>query len=293
MSRDRREGERRAARPTPEPSLKAGGAGEGGEAYGRPKRSLGQNFLSDPNTAAKIVAALAIAPGDVVVEIGPGRGALTPFILDAGPAAYLALEKDRDLAVRLAREHPGASVAMTDALRMDWRRLDRLPGARVIGNLPYNIASPLLWDLCAGAVAFARGVFMVQHEVARRLAASPGGREYGALSAWVGSFARVEYCFKVPPTVFRPRPKVDSAVVAVTPRPAAERPAEPAALSRLLKMLFSLRRKQLGGILKPFRGPELDAWLAENGVSERDRPENLSPPQLSQLSILLKKRLGS
>ena len=286
MSRERRVGSDNGAALPQE-------ARDGGEAYARPKRSLGQNFLSDPNTSAKIVAALGITPGDTVLEIGPGRGALTPFILDARPAAYLALEKDRDLAVRLAREHPGASVAMTDALRMDWSRLDRLPGVRVIGNLPYNIASPLLWDLCAGSVTYARGVFMVQHEVARRLAAVPGSREYGALSAWVGAFARVAYCFKVPPTVFRPRPKVDSAVVALTPRTAAERPTEPAALSRLLKFLFSLRRKQLGGILKPYGDVATEAWLAQAGIEPRARPENLSPEQLSQLAILLKTRLGS
>jgi 16S rRNA (adenine1518-N6/adenine1519-N6)-dimethyltransferase len=286
MSRERRVGSDNGAALPQE-------ARDGGEAYARPKRSLGQNFLSDPNTSAKIVAALGITPGDTVLEIGPGRGALTPFILDARPAAYLALEKDRDLAVRLAREHPGASVAMADALRMDWSRLDRLPGVRVIGNLPYNIASPLLWDLCAGSVTYARGVFMVQHEVARRLAATPGSREYGALSAWVGAFARVAYCFKVPPTVFRPRPKVDSAVVALTPRPAAERPAEPAALSRLLKHLFSLRRKQLGGILKPYGDVVTEARLAQAGIEPRARPENLSPEQLSQLAILLKTRLGS
>jgi len=155
--------------------------------------------------SAKIVATLAIAPGDTVIEIGPGRGALVEAILAARPGAYLALEKDRDLAAALARDYPEAAVANCDALRLDWRRLDRLTGhVRVISNLPYNIASPLLWDLCAGAGRFVRGVFMVQHEVARRLAAAPGGREYGALSAWIGNFVQVEYCFKVPPTVFRP-----------------------------------------------------------------------------------------
>lgn len=284
MSRDRRAadtGEREAA---------AAGAGE---AFARPKRSLGQNFLSDPNIADKIVAALGITAEDTVIEIGPGRGALAPAILASGPAAYLALEKDRDLAARFPVEHPGAAVALVDALRLDWGRLDRLASVRVVGNLPYNIASPLLWDLCAGATRFRRGVFMVQHEVARRLAAAPGGREYGALSAWVAAFVRVEYLFKVPPTVFRPRPKVDSAVVAVTPRPVADRPAEPQALARLLKTLFSQRRKQLGGILKAFLDAEHRAWLAEAGIDLRDRPETLSPHQLSELAILLKTRLRS
>jgi len=275
----------------PRPPVEDGAAA--GEGFARPKRSLGQNFLNDPNTAAKIVATLGIAPADTVIEIGPGRGALSGFILDAHPKAYLALEKDRDLAARLAHAHPESSVALIDAMRLDWTRLDRLPGVKLIGNLPYNIASPLLWDLSAGSCRFSRGVFMVQHEVARRLAASPGGREYGALTAWVAGFTRVEYCFKVPPTVFRPRPKVDSAVVALTPLPPDERPGDPAALSRLLKLLFSLRRKQLGGILKHFWDDEVAAYFAREGIEQRDRPENLSPKQLSGLSRLLKTRLPS
>ena len=264
-----------------------------GEAFARPKRSLGQNFLVDRNMAAKIVATLGILPGETVIEIGPGRGALSGPILEARPGAYLALEKDRDLAARLVREHPGVAVAITDALRLDWRRVDRLPAVRLIGNLPYNIASPLLWDLCAGAGRFTRGVFMVQHEVARRLAAGPGGREYGALSAWIGNFVRVEYCFKVPPTVFRPRPRVDSAVVAVTPLPPEERPDDPPALARLLKRLFAARRKQLRGILKHCFDAEVAGYFAAQGISEQDRPENLSPIGLRGLANLLKTRLDS
>jgi len=269
-----------------------GAPGQGAPA--RPKRSLGQNFLVDPNMSAKIVATLAIAPGDTVIEIGPGRGALVEAILAARPGAYLALEKDRDLAAALARDYPEAAVANCDALRLDWRRLDRLTGhVRVISNLPYNIASPLLWDLCAGAGRFVRGVFMVQHEVARRLAAAPGGREYGALSAWIGNFVQVEYCFKVPPTVFRPRPKVDSAVVALTPLPVAERPDDPVALSRLLKLVFSARRKQLRGILKRYWGDALEDYFAAAGIAPQARPENLSPRALRGVANLLKMRLDS
>ncbi len=270
----------------------ASGPGQA-EAFARPKRSLGQNFLVDRNMSAKIVAALNIVPGDTVLEIGPGRGALTGLLLEARPGAYLALEKDRDLAVRLRREHPEAAVAMADALRLDWGRLDRLPGIKLIGNLPYNIASPLLWDICASAARFGRGVFMVQHEVARRLIAAPGGREYGALTAWIANFARVEYCFKVPPTVFRPQPNVDSAVVAATPLPASERADDPAALASLLKLLFSVRRKQLRGILKNYWDSDLAAYFAANGLSEQARPENLTPKQLSELSKALKTRLAS
>lgn len=276
-----------------EPGSGAEAGREEGGAFGRPKRSLGQNFLQDPNVAAKIVAACGIEPTDTVIEIGPGRGALTGHILDAGPRAFLALEKDRELAALLARNHPRAAVALVDALRLDWARIDRLASVRLLGNLPYNIASPLLWDISACSLGFRRGVFMVQHEVAKRLTAGPGGREYGALTAWVAAHCRVEYRFKVPPTVFVPRPKVDSAVVALTPLPAQERPTEPAALSRLLKLLFSLRRKQLGHILKRVWDEEVAAYFEAQGLAGRDRPENMSPKQLSGLSILLKKRLPS
>jgi len=265
-----------------------------GESFARAKRSLGQNFLNDPNTAAKIVAACGIAAGDTVIEIGPGRGALTGLVAAAGPRSFLALEKDRDLAAHLARTYPSLAVAITDALRQDWSRLDLLSGnVRILGNLPYNIASPLLWDLCAGATRFARAVFMVQHEVALRLCAAPGGRAYGALTAWIASHVRATYCFKVPPTVFRPRPKVDSAVVAMTPLPLADRPGEPQALSKLLKFLFSKRRKQLGGILKPWRDAALDDWLAGQGIRLTDRPETLAPKQLAGLAEMLKLRLAS
>lgn len=260
----------------------------------RPKRSLGQNFLVDPNMSAKIVATLAIEPGDTVIEIGPGRGALSGFIVEAGPGAYLAVEKDRDLAAALRRTHPEAAMVNADALRQDWSRVDRLGApVRLIGNLPYNIASPLLWELCSTAGQFVRGIFMVQHEVARRLAAGPDCREYGALSAWIGNFARVTYCFKVPPTVFRPRPKVDSAVVAVTPLPAQERPEDPVILARVIKLLFAARRKQLRGILKHWWDDALEAFFTASGISPQDRPENMTPKAFCELSKLLKTRLGS
>lgn len=264
--------------------------GRTGEAYAPAKRSLGQNFLVDPNIAAKIVSRLGITAQDTVLEIGPGRGALSGAILAAGPRTYLALEKDRELAARLPLAHPGAHPALVDALRLDWSRLDRLPGIKLIGNLPYNIASPLLWDICSGSALFGRGVFMVQHEVALRLCAAPGGRQYGALTAWTSSFVRLEYGFKVPPTVFRPQPKVDSAVVVVTPLPVADRPDDPAALSALLKKLFSLRRKQLAGILKPYWTDSMPQACADLGIEGRDRPEVLSPKQLSALAKLLKTR---
>ena len=251
----------------------------------RPKRSLGQNFLTDPNIARKIVAALSIEPGDLVVEIGPGRGALTEFLLESGARRVIGLEKDIALAQSLARRWSDLSLVNADALHFPWERLCRLKNVRVIGNLPYNVASPILWDLARLALSFTRAVFMVQREVAGRIAAKPGTREYGGLSVWLQSFAVVEKLFVVGPSVFRPAPKVDSAVVAFTPKPDALRPRDQEGLAKFVRRLFSMRRKQLGRIL----GREISAgaknYLESQGLGLSSRPEELSP---QQIYILLK-----
>jgi 16S rRNA (adenine1518-N6/adenine1519-N6)-dimethyltransferase len=244
---------------------------------GAPKRSLGQNFLVDQNISRKIVAALEIGPGDTVLEIGPGRGALSGCIAAAGPGCYLAVEKDLDLAMALPGLVPGVGVTAMDALRLDWGRLAGLPRLKLAGNLPYNVASPLVWDLCAGAADFERAVFMVQHEVALRMAARPGCGEYGALSAWMGNFVTVDYLFKVPPTVFRPRPKVDSAVVRLVPRPEGERPADTEGVATFLKFCFSRRRKQMRRALKGLWTDEIEYLFEKYGYSPTCRPEELSP----------------
>jgi 16S rRNA (adenine1518-N6/adenine1519-N6)-dimethyltransferase len=247
--------------------------GSGGAPALRPKRSLGQNFLVDRNLAAKIVAALAVAPGDTVIEIGPGRGALRPFVAAAAPGRYLCLELDRDLAARLKREHPGLDVVAIDALRFDWTRA---PGALILGNLPYNVASPLIWDICA-AGRHARAVFMIQREVAQRIASPPGSKVYGALSAFVQAHAGVDSLFTVGPGVFRPRPKVDSAVIRLTPKPTRPDAAEGRLLSRLLAVCFQQRRKQLQKILRPCWSEALAATLASLGLNGRSRPEEVGP----------------
>lgn len=249
----------------------------------RPKKSLGQNFLTDPNVARKIVAALGIRPGDAVLEIGPGRGALTEHLMESGAGAVLAVEKDTSLAPQLKGRWPGLQVVNADALQVDWTRLDRLPGIRVVGNLPYNVASPLMWDIASLAGRFARAVFMVQLEVAERIVAAPRTKAYGGLSVWLQSFVEASKLFKVGPQVFYPQPKVDSAVVCFTPRPEAVRPGDPARLARFVKRLFSLRRKQLGRILGPELGHAARAYLDSQGLGPACRPEELSPTQMRRL----------
>ncbi|MGE4293237.1 MAG: 16S rRNA (adenine(1518)-N(6)/adenine(1519)-N(6))-dimethyltransferase RsmA [Desulfovibrio sp.] len=250
----------------------------------RAKRSLGQNFLVDANICRKIVAAMEIDAASRVLEIGPGKGAISGPILQAGPASYLALEKDADLAEALLLEHPEAEVRCMDALEFPWESLDD-PALRIAGNLPYNVGSRLIWDIVSKTSRFERAVFMVQYEVAQRLTALPGGKAYGALGVWVQSFTRPRLLFKVPPTVFRPQPKVDSAVVALFPLKTEERPQNPAALSAILRLCFQQRRKQLGNILKLQLNDDLLAWMKTQGIEPKMRPEVLSPGQLQALSL--------
>ena len=246
----------------------------------RAKKSLGQNFLQDANIARKIVAALQAGPGDRVVEIGPGPGALTRIILERPPASLLLVEKDRHYAgARMA--DGGAQVLLADALDIAW---ERFPGPwKCIGNLPYNVASPLMWDLFSQSRGLVRAVFMIQKEVGLRITARPGTSAYGALSVWIQSFMVPRLEFIVPPHVFKPRPKVDSAVLSFVPLPEeATRTFEPQQLAATLKACFQQRRKQLGGIA---RSQGNTATLLEDlGIAPTLRPENLEPEDFHRLS---------
>mgnify|MGYP003815414403 CR=1 FL=1 len=253
-------------------------------AFAAPKRSLGQNFLTDANIARKIVAALDIRPGDAVLEIGPGRGALTRHILERRPGRFRVLEKDDELADRLAAEHgQRIEIVRGDALRHPWEELKADEAWKIVGNLPYNIASPLIWDLVSRG-NFARAVFMVQLEAGQRLAAKPGGRDYGGLSVWVQNHARVELLFKVPPQVFYPPPKVTSAVLQFFLHERRPAPEAAAALGATLKLCFQMRRKQLGSILKSKGIPEYSELISRLGLDPTARPETLAPEQFLALS---------
>lgn len=251
------------------------------------KKSLGQNFLTDQNICHKIVDAIEPSHDDYIIEIGPGQGALTRIIVDAAPKDFTVLEMDDDLAGHLEEDYPHLTVIRTDALKFSWNSLNDGPPCKIIGNLPYNVGSKLIWDIVSSVKTLKQAVFMVQHEVALRLTATPDNKAYGGLTAWVNNFAKTKYLFKVPPTVFRPQPKVDSAIVLFTPKPVAEWPENPEALSTLIKMLFQKRRKQLSTILKGSWSPEMEKWFEREGVSQKARPENLTPEQFVGLSRYL------
>lgn len=250
----------------------------------RAKKSLGQNFLQDPNICRKIVAALAPSADDYIIEIGPGRGALTEHLAEAGARRLRVLEMDDDLADRLEERWPDLEVTRGDALKFPWESLGEAGPCKIIGNLPYNVGSKLIWDIVSRVPTLTRAVFMVQHEVALRLTAEPGCKAFGGLTAWVGNFCRTTYLFKVPPNVFRPQPKIDSAVVRFDPLPLEDRPDDPEALAGLIKLLFQQRRKQISTILKKRMTPEVEAWFREQGVAPSVRPENLTPNQFRSLS---------
>ncbi|OIO05731.1 MAG: ribosomal RNA small subunit methyltransferase A [Desulfovibrionaceae bacterium CG1_02_65_16] len=250
------------------------------------KKSLGQNFLCDPNIARKIVEAVDIRPGDKVLEIGPGRGALTEHALKRDPGRYVVLELDDALADALSARHPQIEVVRGNALAYPWTGLAGDDGWKIFGNLPYNVASPLIWDIVSQA-RFERAVFMVQLEAAQRLVAPSGGRQYGALSVFVQSHARAELLFRVPPQVFRPQPKVTSAVVRFFLLPTPLDAEQGKRLAATLRICFQMRRKQLGTILKSNNIPDYDALLRALDIDPVQRPETLAPERFQALSKAL------
>jgi 16S rRNA (adenine1518-N6/adenine1519-N6)-dimethyltransferase len=261
--------------------------------YGRfAKKRFGQHFLHDKGVCARIVAALGIQPGDRVLEIGPGHGALSTLIAQAGPGLYAAVERDLPLALELRDKCPGVQPLAADALAVRWERLGPPGGWKIIGNLPYNVASPLMWELFSRCRGLAQAVFMVQKEVGDRLVARPGTADYGALSAWVRSFVEPRLGFTVGPGAFIPRPKVDSAVLVFTPV-AGPGDFEPRALAGLLHTCFQKRRKQLGNILRSYMNDAAQAYLESQGLTLRSRPEELAPNQFQALSLLVKSHLAS
>jgi 16S rRNA (adenine1518-N6/adenine1519-N6)-dimethyltransferase len=250
----------------------------------RAKRRLGQHFLTDPRILQRIADALGATSADTVLEIGPGPGDLTE-VLAARAGRLIAIEKDADLVPALRVRVPGATVVEADALEADWHALAG-PAGLVAGNIPYNITSPLI-DKALAPPRPARIVFLVQKEVADRVGAAPGGKVYGALRVGVQAVARAERLFIVPAGAFHPRPKVDSAVLRLTPL------AEPIVTNeevepfrRLVVGLFGFRRKQLGRGLRELTGwgvERVEAALALAGIDASARPETVSPAAFAAL----------
>jgi 16S rRNA (adenine1518-N6/adenine1519-N6)-dimethyltransferase len=250
---------------------------------GPPKKRFGQHFLKDPNTARIVTS--GVTKDDVVLEIGPGRGFLTTFLADRAGLVH-AVELDPDVLPGLREAVGGRDNVVIhegDALRFDYSTLDPAP-ERLVANLPYNIASPLVLDLLEEVETLSTLRFMVQLEVARRMAAERGTKDYGAYAVLVQLLARVRILHKVPPTVFDPPPRVHSAVVEM------ERENKPDAYEgtkRLVLAAFRSRRKRLVNNLPGARRGETLEALRSLGYGPDARAEELAPEDFVALSRLL------
>ena len=249
----------------------------------RARKRFGQNFLVDAATIERILAAIRPGAGDTVVEIGPGRGALTEGLIASGARLHL-VEIDRDLAAHWrARESARLSVHARDALEFDFSTL--APAGeqlRIVGNLPYNISTPLLFHLLGQARAVRDMHFMLQREVVERLGAHPGTADYGRLSVMVQYQCRVQPLLAVPPHAFAPAPRVQSAVVRLLPGHFDHgRCAAPEALAAIVRQAFSHRRKTLRNALA---GLVDAAALEQLDIDPGRRPETLAVAEFVRLA---------
>lgn len=256
----------------------------------RPRKRFGQNFLRSPHVVEQILLAAELSPGDRVMEIGPGLGALTDRLLAAG-AEVLAVEVDRDLAAALtARNAPRLEVCQGDVLRTAWHELLPAPPYKLVANLPYNISSQVLFKILDHRPLFTRLVLMFQKEVGDRLLADPATRDYGILSVLVQNWFTVKRVVRVPPGCFFPPPKVESVVLRFDPRSEPLAPVtDEAAFRRLVKAVFAQRRKTLrNGLLGADYPPAaIAAACAALDLAPTIRGETLSIVQLARLADLL------
>ena len=249
-----------------------------------PKKSLGQHFLHERAYIERIVQAVDLAPGERLVEIGPGQGAITlPLLRRHG--ALTVIEFDRDLVGPLAAMAAGVgelSIVHRDVLQVDFTALAAGAPIRLVGNLPYNISSPILFHALEHAAAISDMTFMLQKEVVDRMAAAPGSKVYGRLSVMLQAWCEVTSLFVVPPGAFRPPPKVDSAVARLVPRdPATVGIVDPKHFAELVKAAFGQRRKTLRNALN---GIVDEAGFAAAGVRSDLRAEQLDVADFIALS---------
>jgi 16S rRNA (adenine1518-N6/adenine1519-N6)-dimethyltransferase len=248
------------------------------------RKRFGQNFLVDRHYIDRIVAAIDPQRDDKLVEIGPGLGALTRPLLERA-ARLTIIEIDRDLAARLSAEFPPDRLALhnVDALAFDFATLG--PDLRIIGNLPYNISSPLLFHLAGYDACLRDLTVMLQKEVVERMAAAPATPEYGRLSVMLQVRFRIERLFIVPPGAFRPAPQVDSAVARLTPLREARLPlADEALFGRIVAAAFGQRRKTLRNALKTLAS---EADLERAGIAPGARGETLAVADFVRLANAL------
>lgn len=254
-----------------------------------PRKRFGQNFLTDQLVLSQIIRAIRPQAGDTMVEIGPGLAAMTSLLLEALPHMHV-VELDRDLVVRLKKSFKPEQLTIHegDALKFDFASIE-VPAdkkLRVVGNLPYNISSPLLFHLTQIAPLVEDQHFMLQKEVVERMVAEPGSKAYGRLSVMLQWRYRMELCFVVPPEAFDPPPKVDSAIVRMIPRSDVPDCRE-SDLETVVTKAFSQRRKVIRNCLA---GLFSEAELTAAGIDPQARPETIALDQYVSLAKVLAAR---
>ncbi len=257
------------------------------------RKRFGQHFLHDAAVLERIRAALDPAPGEHLVEIGPGRGALTRLLLECTGTTLDAIEIDRDLAQLLAPlfpEGPRCQLHTADVLKFDFAALARARGGRlrIVGNLPYNISTPLLFHLLDQAGAICDLHVMLQREVVARMAAQPGSADYGRLTIMLAPSVEVQSLFEVGPGAFRPPPRVWSAVARLTVRARPLFAVSPH-YAALVAAAFTQRRKTLRNALSAFLSRE---QISACGIDPGARPETLSPLEFNTLAQALDRARG-
>ncbi|MFW5995973.1 MAG: 16S rRNA (adenine(1518)-N(6)/adenine(1519)-N(6))-dimethyltransferase RsmA [Halanaerobiaceae bacterium] len=270
-------------------------------------KGMGQNFLVDRNILQKVVSAASLSTGDNVIEIGAGIGALTQQILQEPKFSgkLIAIEKDERFVQVLRNIFSGnkkLAVINRDVLEIEWKNFLRKydfspPGVKIMGNLPYYITTPIIMGFLEGDVGVSRLVFMVQKEVGERIVARPGTKEFGALSVAVQFYAQADIVSKVPPTVFVPRPDVESCIIKVVPHQESRYRVENRDFFfKMVKAIFQQRRKIIknsllkSSVLNPDKEAVLKS-LNEAGVDSRIRGEKLSLNKMTELSNCLWKNI--
>ncbi len=251
----------------------------------KPRKRFGQNFLKDDAIIARIVDAIRPTPSDRMVEIGPGLGALTIPLLSILDHLDV-VEIDRDIVAHLSKRFPPGKLTIhqMDALKFDFSSLGK--NIRVVGNLPYNISTPLLFHLSRFSDSIRDMHFMLQKEVVDRMVAEPSTHDYGRLSVMLQHRFDMEKCFEVPPECFNPAPKVDSAIVRMVPLESAEADDE-ALFSKIVAAAFSQRRKTLRNTLKGMLG---EADFKTLSIDPQARAENLSISEFANIANYLEKK---
>ncbi len=256
---------------------------------GRPRKRFGQHFLNDQTVIARIVETLHPRPGEILCEIGPGRGALSDQLATLDNELHL-VEIDRDLVPLLRKRYAAQSnirIHEQDALTLAVETIHCAERVVLVGNLPYNISTALMIHLLAQRERIDRMVFMVQKEVALRLTALPGGKDYGRLTVMMNRVFESQFVFDVAPEAFTPPPKVWSSVVAFKPRPVPLGPTvDEDAFSALVRQAFSQRRKTLRNALK---GLCPESLIEQAGLDPKVRPEQVSVESFVRLAALAEK----